>query len=78
MTEIKKPHTAVVRAYSKNAEAESIAVDWNYGANKARVTRSRTHLSKMIKKHHPDFDKFNDQEKVDFFTAVQTEAFKLA
>ena len=49
-------HPAVVRAYQKTLDAEDQAADYNYGANKARVTRAANHLSKMINKHYPDLD----------------------
>ena len=51
-----QPHPEVVKAYKKTLDAEDKAGDYNYRANKARVTRAANHLSKKIKQHHPDLD----------------------
>ena len=50
------PHPNVVKAYKKTLSADDKAGEYNHRGNKGRVTRANNHLSKMIKKHHPNLD----------------------
>lgn len=71
VTEATVPHPNVVKAYKKHRDAEHQAADYDYGPNKARVTRAANHLSKMIAKHHPGLDM---QGKIAIRTKLQNMA----
>ena len=49
-------HPDVVKAYQKTLDADDQAADYNHRSNKAKATKARNHLSKMINKHYPDLD----------------------
>jgi len=63
-----QPHPEVVKAHKKLLDADDKAAEYNHRANKARATRARNHLSKMINKHHPGLDM---KGKIAIHTALQ-------
>lgn len=62
-----KPHPEVVKAYKKMLDADHKASDYNYGANKARVTRAYNMVAKLINKHHPNL---SQQDKIKLYTKL--------
>ena len=62
-----KPHPEVVKAYKKMLDADHKASDYNYGANKARVTRAYNTVAKIINKHHPNL---SQQDKINLYTKL--------
>lgn len=62
-----KPHPEVVKAYKKKLDADHKASDYNYGANKTRVTKAEKHLSAKINKHHPGL---SQQDKIKLHTEL--------